>query len=1303
MAIDNNLAANRSLSTATPSCGAVDNPAEPGPSIRLLLLWVTLGYTAFVIYGSLVPLHFRPQPLSAAWAQFQRIPYLDLGIGSRADWVANILLFVPLAYCWHSLLWPPRGRATRVLVSILVLCGCLALSIAVEFAQLFFPPRTVSLNDVIAEAMGALIGTVLWWGTGTRVVSWLAGWARVHTPTGMAERLLYVYLFLLFGYNVMPLDLTISGVEIYHKWRDGRILLVPFSAAYDTWAQRAYALAADSALWIPAAFLWRLASARPTRTVVLYVVACAAVIEILQLFVFSRVTSTTDLLTTGCGAAIGAMLAGWLRPGGATATTTGTVGFAGTAALAWGFAIAAWLGVLMTVFWYPFDFNTEWGFVHGRLATLRRAPFEAYYFGTEFRALTEVFHKTGFFFPLGALLAIGVAAVTRRLPVQPIWLHAFSALLIAAAAAGIEAGQLLLPGKNADPTDWLLEVLGGLAGYVTLRMLHRSPHASTEAARPRAQALPRLGRRGQVVARGVAVMLGALILLVPVAPDTVLLAFPDGWRVRSLGAYPSAVASQGYLVLKSLILWVPLGMLFAFVRKEGLIKSWTRGALMAFLLLALPWPGISLSVQDVVEVLGAYWGVRVGIWLGAQVLRAVPEPIAPAAMAHPADASAALRSATMAPTTRPATALSVVSPVETVATHPAPRVASDTSGGTAGAPFARRGLAVALLLGVAAWAWVFPRWGVLLLGGLVLYALVLWRWRHAWLLVVPAALPLLNLAPGTGRFFFDEFDLVMITTVAMALWHGGGPAPRPRLAPPVALSLALFGCSVAVSLVIGLLPLSPLDANAFTNYWSHYNSLRVAKGLVWALPLLAVVLWTLTTGSGLVMRLFVPGMWLGLAGVVAVGLRERALFADLTDLSVPYRITATFSAMHTGGSEIETYIVTAIPFLALALGREWPVAVRFVGLALLVLAAYLMTLTIARAGVLALGVALGILLLGAWRASRHRPEGKRVIVAGAVAVLGVAAALGFGMSGGYLQQRIAGTAKDWTVRVDHWRAALAIRDDDLTTTVLGMGLGRFPETYLYHSAGASLPGTYRLVDEHGNRHLALGGGETLYMAQRVPVADQRRYTLSLRVRSSQANARLGVPVCEKHLLDSRRCVWQVLDVPGDGNWHERLLVVDTGTVGAGNWLTRRPVEISLFNDTPGTRVDVDDVQLRDAAGAALLHNGDFSAGLDHWFFKTHSHLPWHIKNLWVAVLFEQGWFGLIAFSLLICAVVVHLAGALWRGDRFAGVLLAATGGFLTVGAFGSLFDTARIATLFFVLVVVAGTTVGVDGRADARP
>ncbi len=442
--------------------------AAPG---RTLLWWLALGYSAFVVYGSLVPLRFHAQPLGEAWQAFRNIRYLHLDIGSRADWVANILLFVPLAFLWLAVLLPRRGRVARILASGFVLLSCFGLSVAIEFTQIFFPPRTVSLNDILAESIGAILGAALWWYRGERVREWLFGWYESHAASGTAERLLYAYLFLLLGYSVLPLDLTISAVEIYHKWQEGKVLLVPFSAVYETGAQRTYALLADIAIWIPAAFLWRLSSRRPARTIVFYIVACASIIEVLQLFVYSRVTSTTDVITAACGGAIGVALARRLRPGADVQGTPRSAGARGRLALLWIVALACWLGVLVIVFWYPFDFNTEWGFVHRRLATVNRVPFEAYYFGTEFRAVTEVFHKTGFFFPLGALFALGAAGIRRRFAVPPVLLHAASALAAAGVAAGIEIGQLFLPDKVADATDWLLETSGALLGYFCLRAL----------------------------------------------------------------------------------------------------------------------------------------------------------------------------------------------------------------------------------------------------------------------------------------------------------------------------------------------------------------------------------------------------------------------------------------------------------------------------------------------------------------------------------------------------------------------------------------------------------------------------------------------------------------------------------------------------------------------------------------------------------------------------------------------------------------------------------------------------------------
>ena len=59
----------------------------------------------------------------------------------------------------------------------------------------------------------------------------------------------------------------------------------------------------------------------------------------------------------------------------------------------------------------------------------------------------------------------------------------------------------------------------------------------------------------------------------------------------------------------------------------------------------------------------------------------------------------------------------------------------------------------------------------------------------------------------------------------------------------------------------------------------------------------------------------------------------------------------------------------------------------------------------------------------------------------------------------------------------------------------------------------------------------------------------------------------------------------------------------------------------------------------------LLGNGDFQHGNDRWFFTSdRHHLPWHAKNLWLHVYFEQGVLGLLIFSALLVFALLLGAG-----------------------------------------------------------
>ena len=153
--------------------------------------------------------------------------------------------------------------------------------------------------------------------------------------------------------------------------------------------------------------------------------------------------------------------------------------------------------VLLVVFWYPFDFRTDGAFIKSRLDFLQRVPFEVYYFGTEFRAITEVLRKTLFFAPLGGLLAWGVVRQPWR------WrgtLFVVAMLVLVLMPAFIELGQVMLPEKIADTTDWMLAWLGGLSGYGVARRVLRAPrHMAT----PRVQTIEPSLRALQRICAGI--------------------------------------------------------------------------------------------------------------------------------------------------------------------------------------------------------------------------------------------------------------------------------------------------------------------------------------------------------------------------------------------------------------------------------------------------------------------------------------------------------------------------------------------------------------------------------------------------------------------------------------------------------------------------------------------------------------------------------------------------------------------------------------------------------------------------------
>jgi hypothetical protein len=616
------------------------------------------------------------------------------------------------------------------------------------------------------------------------------------------------------------------------------------------------------------------------------------------------------------------------------------------------------------------------------------------------------------------------------------------------------------------------------------------------------------------------------------------------------------------------------------------------------------------------------------------------------------------------------------------------------------------------LLIVAATAWAvacYPLGRVWLGLALLLYTALLFFRPLAWLAIIPALLPTLDLAPWTGRTYLTEFDLFVFVTFAVGLWNADPVIQPPQLSKTSTRLVTLLVLSALVSTVIGLVPPQPLDHNAFASYLSHYNALRVSKGLFEAVALFAMLglrrkrIDTATT----IRQLFLPGVAIGLLGVAGAIIWERLAFTGLFDFASHYRAIGTFSSMQVGGAYVEAYLVFALVLVLTwaSVSRRWPVlllaSVATIG------GTYCLLVTFARGGYLGFGVALLILatgsllpagvIYGSEKRSRLRPA-LVALALGAVAAAAGAAII----AGSYAEYRFSKSIPDLRIRLSHWEDSLAMMNHSWFTSMFGMGVGRYPETYLLKNADSRIPANYRYEAIGGETFLRLGAGDSLYLGQSVPVLPERHYVLSLDVRSLHGSATIQAYLCEKHILNSRDC--QAFSITAeDGKWTRRLIAVDSGSLGRriGLW-PPIPVELAFGNTTPGSVVDLTNVQLLDEHERNLVENGSFASGGDRWFFTSDDHLPFHVKNLWLQILFDQGWIGVLAFSALIAYLCAGLIRRLLRADPISTGMLAAFAGILTIGLFDSVLDAPRIALLFYFTLLLALRHLSESGNARLR-
>jgi hypothetical protein len=277
-------------------------------------------------------------------------------------------------------------------------------------------------------------------------------------------------------------------------------------------------------------------------------------------------------------------------------------------------------------------------------------------------------------------------------------------------------------------------------------------------------------------------------------------------------------------------------------------------------------------------------------------------------------------------------------------------------------------------------AWNYPL-GQFVAPILFLAASALAFFRPAWfLIIIPALLPVIGLAPWTGWITFEEVDLLVLATAGggyARMLVDGAPAASRRRAGLLFGLAALMALSLLISMARGFADAGDFVFGWYQGYDGPMNAVRIGKSFFLALLLVPLINRLQRDPAQQAGRKLAWGLALGLGTASLAALWERLAFTDLLNFSSDYRSTALFWEMHVGGAALDGWLLLTVPFAIWALRHARTPAQHALSLALIVLAAYAALTTFSRGVYLALIVALPLL---AWQtrnvngAAGQRPE-----------------------------------------------------------------------------------------------------------------------------------------------------------------------------------------------------------------------------------------------------------------------------------------------------------------------------------------
>jgi VanZ family protein len=411
------------------------------------------------MYGSFVPFNFQYVSLGQAFLEFQAIFLNPKPIHSNTNLLANVLIGIPGSFLFLAVAYTSKRKINTTLLVLVSILYCAALAHIAEFTQIYFYGRMTLLSDILAQTSGGVIGALIWFFIGKNIRGMLDGLYNESDKIKSIKVFFLVYVFFVFFVQLLPLDLTARLGAIYGQFQDGKIILIPFS----TWSSVGDFLISlpIGLVWIPVGWIlvsiyrWSFFSA------FLLTFMLAFLIELIQLFIFSRITDVNDIIISCLGSIIGSSAAFYDFNKGSR--------FFSSRFFLIQFSFILWTLFIIYRFWSPFDFMAGKSFLLKRIQSINLIPFKLYVEKPYLYSLYNIIEIIAYFIPFGIIIYLFVRTKISRDNYKIIF---FIFTIGTCFFTGlIEIGQIFIPSRYPDITDWLLMIVGAYIGFLFFQLI----------------------------------------------------------------------------------------------------------------------------------------------------------------------------------------------------------------------------------------------------------------------------------------------------------------------------------------------------------------------------------------------------------------------------------------------------------------------------------------------------------------------------------------------------------------------------------------------------------------------------------------------------------------------------------------------------------------------------------------------------------------------------------------------------------------------------------------------------------------